>query len=197
MTFEEGYKKILEQKPDEMEVSSMDGEPLIELKLDEKGFPTGEIYFCLEDVAHNIYMNVKFSQDAEILEAYPLCTQEDFKKYNFDNSIVQEGTYPYFSIDGEGVPTHIYYIDKNSGTLTRKSLTKNTLREYDYFFFDKEDLPGVSHQIFQRYNCTYVATYHSVGDPTPVAYLIGISPLSTKYQSLKAHLFQLINYNII
>ena len=192
MTFKEGYKKVLENIPNEMFIYKIKGQPYIELKLNKEGMPTGEIYFCLLTKDSPVRMNIKVDQNANLLEAYPICSKEEPTKWGLSQNDIISGTYPYLSLDSEGNPTDIYYMSTKSKLLTKID-NKGKVREYTPYYIEVPNMPGKGNWIFQNYKCTYVATYHKPGHPEdPSAYLIGFHTSSPNYKKLKANLFQLI-----
>lgn len=187
MTFEEGYKKLLELIPDTMEIISEKGQPCFEIKIDSDLNPTGEICFSLQDKASSIKMNIKVNKNVELLEAYPIANaQKDRRPFQLKADEIKEGFTPYLSID---VPnnkiTHIYYMSKKTNVLTRRDAEGNE-REYTQYFLSGKDIQ----KVFDKYHPAYVFSYHPVGHPEkPTAYLMGFNIYCPLYKSLQANLF--------
>ena len=194
MTFEDGYKKLLELVPDTMEIISECGKPCFEIKIDSSLKPTGEVCFSLQDKSSSVTMNIKVDQDINLLEAYPIATcQKDRRPFKLKADEIEDDYTPYLSID---VPnnkiTHIYYMNKNTHMLTRRD-TEGNEREYSQYIFSGKEVQ----KVFDKYHPAYIFSYHPVGHPeSPTAYLMGFNIYCPNYESLKDHLFQLINYNI-
>lgn len=192
MKFEEGLEKIKRQLPIGKVISTLEGLPIFELRLDNIGNPNGDIYFYIED-EHNLddtkYEIIKVNEEGKIKEYYKECTEEDYYFFKVDRNSLSNIYKPFVSIEND-LHTYIYY--STDDTLLRKG-KNGSIRQYDFYPEEEKNkiLPGKCNLIFNKLKPNFIYTFHDLKSNIPEAYSISFNINSAFYDIFKEDLFNL------